>query len=64
MTGLVVAPEAPVLYDVFVATLGEEARLKGVALVRALREAGLRVFTEEQLDPFIEALERESHDSL
>lgn len=35
----------------------------GVA-ARLLREAGLRVFTEEQLDPFIEALEREKHDTL
>ncbi len=36
------APEAPALYDVFVCTLGEDARLEGVKLVRELRAAGLR----------------------
>ena len=33
--------EAP-LYDVFVATMGQAARLEGMKLVRALRERGLR----------------------
>jgi len=37
-----VAPEAPALYDVFVCTLGDEARLEGVKLVRELRAAGVK----------------------
>lgn len=36
------APEAPALYDVFVGTMGDEARLEGMKLVRELRDAGLR----------------------
>ena len=36
------APEAPALYDAFVCTLGDAARLEGVKLVRELREAGVR----------------------
>ena len=35
------APEAPRPSDVFVCTLGDEARLEGVKLVKALREAGI-----------------------
>lgn len=37
-----VAPQAEPLYDVFVCTLGSEARLEGMRLVRELREAGLK----------------------
>ena len=37
-----IAPEAPALYDAFVVTLGDEARLEGVKLVRELRDAGLK----------------------
>ena len=36
------AEEAPALLDVFVVTLGDEARLEGVKLVAALREAGIK----------------------
>ncbi len=36
------APEAPELYDVFVVTLGDEARMEGIRLVRELRAAGLK----------------------
>lgn len=36
------APEAPELYDAFAVTMGDEARLEGVRLVRELREAGLK----------------------
>ena len=36
------APQAPRLYDVFVCTLGQEARLEGLKLVEALRRAGVR----------------------
>ena len=35
-------PEADTLYDAFVVTLGDEARLEGVKLVRELRAAGIR----------------------
>ena len=37
-----VAPKAPELYDAFVCTLGEEARLEAIRLVRELREAGVK----------------------
>ncbi len=37
-----VAPAAPELYDAFVVTLGDEARLEGVKLVSELRQAGLK----------------------
>ena len=37
-----VAPEDGALYDVFVCTLGDEARLEGMRLVRELRAAGLK----------------------
>ena len=37
-----VAPAAPELYDAFVVTLGDEARLEGVRLVSELRQAGLK----------------------
>ena len=37
-----VAFEAPALYDVFVVTLGDDARAEGVKLVSELRAAGLR----------------------
>ena len=37
-----VAPEAPSLYDVFVCTLGDSARLEGMKLVRELRQNGLK----------------------
>lgn len=36
------APEAPVLYDAFVVTMGDEARIEGVKLVNELREAGIK----------------------
>ncbi len=36
------APEAPALYDAFVCTLGDAARLEGVKLVRELRQAGVK----------------------
>ena len=37
-----VTPEAEPLYDVFVATMGQGARMEGMKLVRELRERGLR----------------------
>ena len=37
-----VAAEAPALYDVFVVTMGDEARAEGIRLVRELRQAGLK----------------------
>ena len=37
-----VAPAEPPLYDAFVVTMGDDARLEGVKLVNELREAGLR----------------------
>lgn len=37
-----IEPPAPPLYDVFVATLGEEARFAGMKIVRELRKAGLK----------------------
>ena len=37
-----VAPEQPALYDAFVCTLGDAARLEGVKLVRELRRAGVK----------------------
>lgn len=37
-----VAPEAPALYDAFVVTMGDEARIEGVKLVRELRRAGVK----------------------
>ena len=37
-----ITPAAPDLYDVFVVTLGDEARLEGVKLVRELRDAGMK----------------------
>ena len=37
-----IAPAAPDLYDAFVVTLGDEARLEGVKLVRELRDAGFK----------------------
>ena len=36
------APKAPALYDAFVVTMGDEARLEGMKLVRELRAAGIR----------------------
>ena len=36
------APKAPDLYDVFVVTLGDDARVEGVKLVNELREAGIK----------------------
>ena len=36
------APAEPPLYDAFVVTMGDDARLEGVKLVNELREAGLR----------------------
>ena len=36
------APKAPALYDAFVVTMGDEARLEGMKLVRELRAAGVR----------------------
>ena len=36
------APQAPQLYDAFVCTLGQEARLEGLKLVEALRRAGIK----------------------
>ncbi len=36
------APKAPEMYDVFVVTMGDEARMEGVRLVRELRAAGLK----------------------
>ncbi|MEE1199970.1 MAG: histidine--tRNA ligase [Christensenellales bacterium] len=37
-----IAPEAPLLYDVFVVTLGDDARAEGLKIVHELRQAGLR----------------------
>ena len=37
-----IAPEAPALYDAFVVTMGDEARMEGVRLVSELRAAGLK----------------------
>ena len=37
-----IAPEAPALYDAFVVTMGDDARMEGVRLVSELRAAGLR----------------------
>ena len=37
-----VAPKAPALYDAFVCTMGDEARLEGMKLVRELRENGVK----------------------
>ena len=37
-----VAPEAPAIYDAFVVTMGDDARIEGVKLVSALREAGVK----------------------
>lgn len=37
-----IAPEAPALYDAFVVTMGDEARLEGVRLVSELRAAGVK----------------------
>ena len=37
-----VAPRAPALYDAFVCTMGDEARLEGMKLVRELRENGVK----------------------
>ena len=36
------APAAPEIYDVFVVTLGDEARVEGLKLVRELRTAGFK----------------------
>lgn len=36
------APEAPELYDAFVVTMGDDARMEGIRLVRELRESGLK----------------------
>lgn len=37
-----IAPEAPALYDAFVVTMGDEARLEGVRLVNELRAFGIK----------------------
>ena len=37
-----IAPEAPALYDAFVVTMGDDARMEGIRLVSELRAAGLR----------------------
>ena len=37
-----IAPEAPALYDAFVVTMGDGARIEGVKLVEELRAAGLK----------------------
>ena len=37
-----IAPEAPALYDAFVVTMGDEARMEGVRLVSELRAAGVK----------------------
>ena len=37
-----IAPEAPALYDAFVVTMGDDARMEGILLVSELRAAGLR----------------------
>jgi len=37
-----VAPQAPALYDVFVVTMGDAARMEGIKLVAELRAAGVR----------------------
>ena len=37
-----VAPQAPELYDAFVVTMGDEARLEGMKLVSELRKAGFK----------------------
>ena len=37
-----IAPEAPALYDAFVVTMGDDARMEGVRLVSELRAVGLR----------------------
>ena len=37
-----VAPQAPALYDVFVVTMGDDARTEGIRLVAELRAAGLK----------------------
>lgn len=36
------APAEPLVYDAFVVTMGDEARLEGMKLVRELREAGIK----------------------
>lgn len=37
-----IAPQAPALYDVFVVTMGDDARTEGIRLVAELRAAGLK----------------------
>lgn len=37
-----IAPQAPALYDVFVVTMGNDARTEGIRLVAELRAAGLK----------------------
>lgn len=37
-----IAAEVPAIYDAFVVTMGDEARLEGVKLVRELRQAGVK----------------------
>ncbi len=37
-----IAPEAPALYDAFVVTMGNEARMEGIRLVSELRAAGIK----------------------
>lgn len=37
-----IAPKAPRLYDAFVCTLGDEARVEGMKLVRELRKEGIK----------------------
>lgn len=37
-----IAPEAPALYDAFVVTMGNEARMEGIRLVSELRAAGVK----------------------
>jgi histidyl-tRNA synthetase len=36
------APQAPAIYDAFVVTMGDDARIEGVKLVNELREAGVK----------------------